>query len=277
MLTSNDPTVVVRGLQKTFAVNRSGSELTLSRKRQKVDALKNVNFVAERGESIGVLGRNGSGKSTLLNIMAGNERPTSGDVKVSSRPSLLSVSAVLQPHLSGRQNVRLGLLAQGIDPRRVRQIEDEVGEWAQIGEALDRPLITYSAGMKARLKFAIATADRPEILLVDEALATGDAAFAQRAKQRMQTFLENSGTVFIVSHSSGALQEHCNRAIWLHFGEVLADGDVDDVGKEYTTWSQYSASGDLDGADSVLANMRSDYVEPEIVFDSEAAAKLDQR
>lgn len=277
MLTSNDPTVVVRNLKKTFVVNKSGSELTLSPYRRRVEALKGVSFVAERGESIGVLGRNGSGKSTLLNVIAGNEKPTSGDILVSSVPSLLSVSAALQSHLSGRQNVRLGLLAQGLPPKNVRALENEVGEWAQIGEALDRPLNTYSSGMKARLKFAISTANHPEILMVDEALATGDAAFAQRAKERMQTFLRNSGTVFIVSHSPGALKQHCNRAIWLHLGEVLADGSVEDVGEEYAKWSRYSAAGDSNSADLVLDEMRSNYESPEIVFDSEAIRKLDQR
>ncbi len=267
----SDPSVVVRELEKTYLVTKTGNEISLlpKKKRREVRALRGISFVARSGESIGILGRNGSGKTTLLNLIAGNEKPTSGDIKIAATPSLLSVGAALQGSLTGRQNVKLGLLAQGVSPNAVTALEDEVGEWAQIGDALDRPLSTYSSGMKARLKFSIATALKPEILLVDEALATGDAAFAARAKERMDSFLDESGTVFIVSHSAAAVRTHCRRAIWINSGRIVADGPVDEVAPQYADWGKLMAAEKYELAETYIANVEFDYLKPRIIYTSE--------
>ena len=246
MRTSNNISVAVRNVSKNYVISRDGSELHLNwpkRKLTTVRAVKPLSFVAQQGESIGILGQNGSGKSTLLSMIAGNESPTTGEILVSNQPSLLSVSAALQPHLSGVQNVRLGLLAKGLTPEEAEELVMPVATWASIGDAIHRPLSTYSSGMAARLKFAISTAIRPKILLVDEALATGDSTFNRRAQERMDQFLEEAATVFIVSHSAGTIRQHCSRALWLHDGNLVTDLPAKMAVKWYERWSRAKAQG----------------------------------
>ena len=175
---------------------------------------------------------------------------------MSDRPSLLSVSAVLVPSLTGLENVRLGLLAKGIDPRRAEDLAHAIADWADIGDAVHRPLSTYSSGMAARLKFAIATALEPKILLVDEALATGDAAFNRRAQDRMDEFLDNAGTVFIVSHTADTIAQHCTRALWLHHGELIADVSARRAVEWYKKWSSFKSAGDDKNAADIIAMLR---------------------
>lgn len=274
---SSNPTIVARNLSKTYFLTKDGEErgFNLRRGRKVVEALKPISLVANSGESVGIIGRNGSGKSTLFSLLAGNETPTTGSVLVSSQPTLLSVSAALQPHLNAVDNVRLGLLAKGLRPAEVDEIKHDVAAWAEIGEAVDRPLKTYSSGMAARLKFAIATAVKPEILLVDEALATGDTAFNSKAQHRMESFLEHAATVLIVTHAIHTIRDHCTRALWLHEGTLIADGDPNVISQFYRRWTKFSAESDRKRAAQVIRRMRSEYVTPKIVLDSEAIDALD--
>lgn len=277
MPVSNRPAVVARDLSKTYWVGKDGTEIGIGLKRHgiQVDALQPISFVAYQGEAVGIIGKNGSGKSTLLNLIAGHERPTSGSIWVSSQPSLLSVSAALQQHLTGLQNVRLGLLASGFSPKEAKEREQEVAEWADIGDAINRPMNTYSSGMEARLRFSIATAVHTDILLVDEALATGDSTFTERAKQRMNNLLESDSSVFIVSHSPGVIQDNCTRAIWIHEGQTITDGDADQVCRQYKRWSDAEAKRDRVTAGKVVRRALNDYHPPQIIFDSEAADLLE--
>lgn len=274
----DNPTVVVRDLGKKFYLTKQGEEkgLVPLSKRTAVEALKPLSFAAYSGESIGIIGQNGSGKSTLFEIIAGNERPTSGSVLVSEQPTLLSVSAALQQHLNARDNARLGLLAKGMKPAQIDEILDEVVEWADIGDAVNRPLRTYSSGMAARLKFSIATAIRSEILLVDEALATGDAAFTGRAQTRMQSMLADAATIFLVSHSIGTIRAQCSRTIWLHEGELIADGPTRHVTQMYQRWTKFSAERDRVKANQILRRMKADFKPSSIILFSEAARYLDK-
>lgn len=274
---SNKVTVAARDLSKTYYVYPGGTERSLfnRRKRIEVQALKSVSFAAYEREFIGVLGKNGSGKSTLMSLLAGNEEVTTGEVLVSAEPTLLSVSAALQAHLSGRDNVRLGLLAMGLAPAEVAEIEEDVANWAQIGDAIDRPMRTYSSGMKARLKFSISTAVRREILLVDEALSTGDSTFAERAQDRMSSFLGNSGTVFYVSHSPGSMKDICSRVLWINEGELIADGDPEEITAAYRAWSMFLAKERYDKCEKIITRLRSAFKPQLVVFDEEAAAALD--
>lgn len=270
MLQSDKVTVVVRKVSKSYDVPKKGKS-NLSFKQDKFEALRDVSFIAKSGECIGILGKNGSGKSTLLSIIAGNEEATNGMVRVSAQPTLLGVSAALQSQLTGRANIRLGLLAMGLSPKEVKSLIEPVIEWAELTDAADRAMETYSSGMKSRLKFAIATAVNREILMVDEALSTGDATFADKARERMKTFLNDAGTVFIVSHSASTIQKHCSRVIWIHEGQVIADGTTKRVLRKYNLWTKRTAAKNLEGADMVIQNAINRYSQPKIYLESEFA------
>jgi len=273
---SNNPTVVARNLKKSYYLNRTGSEHVLSKKLSKhtVEAVKDVSFVAYSGESIGILGKNGSGKSTLLRMIAGSSKPDSGDVFVSSQPTLLGVGAALQSSLSGRQNINLGLLAMGLTPAETSKLVDPIIDWADLRSAIDRPLKTYSSGMRSRLTFAISTAVRRELLLIDEALSTGDSTFKAKAKDRMDEFLNGAGTVFLVSHGAATIQTHCSRAIWLHEGHMIADGDAETVTTTYRVWGNRVSTGKLEEADRIIKRQRKAFKPHKILLDSEAAKFL---
>ena len=275
---SSKTTVVARNLSKSYFLNKQGSQFNLfgHKRVDEVQALKPISFRAQTGESIGLVGQNGSGKSTLLRLISGAESPTSGDAFVSSVPTLLGVSSALQNDLPGKANIRLGLLAMGLSPDEVAALSPEVAEWSEIGEAINRPLKTYSSGMRARLVFSISTSVRREILLIDEALSTGDSAFADRAKERMENLLAESGTVFIVSHGAGTIKDHCSRAIWLNEGEVISDSEAGTVTKNYVRWSKMRARGQLKNASQFLEELKENYRSPVILFDNEAAKALER-
>jgi len=217
-----------------------------------VRALAGVSLVARAGEAVGIVGLNGSGKSTLLRLIAGLETPHRGQVRARSTPVLLGVNAALLPELSGKQNVRLGCLAMGMTPDEAEVAYPTVVEVAGIGESIHRPMKTYSSGMAARLKFAIAAASDPQILLIDEALGTGDAAFRERSEERMNQLREQAGCVFLVSHAAKTIEETCTRAIWLHRGHVVTDGPAFDVAQAYRWWAWNLAKGETEKAASLL-------------------------
>lgn len=201
--------------------------------KREIHALRGVSFVARHGEAIGVIGKNGAGKSTLMRGIAGLLPANAGKVYASAQPTMLGVSSALMPALPGRRNVELGLLALGLTPDEVRERAPEIIEFAAIGSAIDMPMRTYSSGMGARLKFAIASAVSHDILLIDEALATGDGEFLKRSAERIRQLRADAETIFLVSHSMGAIRSTCARVIWLDEGRILADGDADDIVPEY--------------------------------------------
>lgn len=213
-----------------------------------VTALKELSLVVEHGESVGIIGRNGSGKSTLLKLVGGQIPPTSGAVYATSTPVMLGVNAALIPGLSGDQNIILGCLAMGMTRRQIDEKYAAIVELSGLGEAIRMPMKSYSAGMGSRLRFAIAAAIDPEILIIDEALNTGDAQFKDRTRKRMLELLGQAGTVFLVSHSMSTVLDLCNRAIWIDEGELLADGTPADVVKWYRLFTQRLAEGDRVGA-----------------------------
>ncbi|MDR7329894.1 teichoic acid transport system ATP-binding protein [Corynebacterium guangdongense] len=156
-----------------------------------------------------------------------------------------------------------------MEQSEIDEIYPELVELVDLGEAIDRPLNTYSSGMSARLNFAIGTAASPEILIVDEALSTGDANFASRAGDRMKKLLERAGTLFFVSHAAKSVEQTCERAIWMHNGAIVADNDSETVCESYRTWVQHRTVGDMEKAEKLLEQARRDYIPPQIVFDSE--------
>jgi len=203
--------------------------------KREVHALRGVSFVARQGEAVGVIGKNGAGKSTLMRAIAGLLPPNQGAVYADGQPTMLGVSSALMQALSGLRNVELGLLALGLTPAEVRERVPSVIEFSGIGSAIHMPMNTYSSGMSARLKFAIASAVTHEILLIDEALSTGDGEFVKRSSQRIQQLRDEADTIFLVSHSMGAIRSACNRVLWLDEGRIIADGHPDDIIPEYET------------------------------------------
>ena len=148
---------------------------------------------------------------------------------MTEQPVLLGVGAALKGELSGYRNIQLGGLAMGLSISQIRDLQEEVAEFTELGEALSRPLMTYSSGMKARLSFAIATLQQPDILLIDEALAVGDKHFRSKSLQRVREIQEAAGTIVMVTHNLDEIRNTCTRAIWMHEGTVVEDGEVEPV------------------------------------------------
>ncbi len=251
-----EPTVVVQhvSLEYRLKVKVDGDKrrfFSPNRKRL-VRAIDDVSFVARSGESIGLIGSNGAGKSSVLRAIAGVIKPTSGTIIARSQPQLQAVGAALIPTLSGSENIRLGCLARGMTPKEVVEASKYVKELAGIGEAIDRPMRTYSAGMRSRLIFSINAAAAPDILLIDEALGTGDAAFTAKAEKTMGKILDESGTVLLVSHVRKTVERICSRAIWMHHGRVVADGPTDKIMPLYVRWSRARADEKTDVAERLL-------------------------
>lgn len=198
-----------------------------------VHAVRGVSFVAHHGESIGIVGMNGAGKSTLLRAVAGLMPVSAGDVYVAGASALLGVNAALIKSLTGERNIMIGGLALGLTKKQVEERFDEIVEFAGLQDFIHLPMKAYSSGMAARLRFAISTAAVPDILMIDEALATGDAAFRARSQERIAQIRERAGTVFLVSHSIRAVRNMCDRAIWLDQGQVIDDGPSGEVMDRY--------------------------------------------
>jgi ABC-2 type transport system ATP-binding protein len=193
-------------------------------------ALRNVNVQLTRGESLAVIGPNGAGKSTFLQVLAGIMRPTEGSVTVRGNVSgLLGLGVGFDPELSGMENILLGGAFLGLDGRTVADLLPSIVEFADLGQFIDAPLKTYSQGMRARLGFAIATAVDPDILLLDEVLATGDANFRAKSKTRVIELVRGAKGVVLVTHDMDWVREYCNRAILLEKGQVIREGDPDEV------------------------------------------------
>lgn len=193
-------------------------------------ALRHVNLHVQRGESLAVIGPNGAGKSTLLQVLAGIIRPSEGAVDVLGHVSgLLTLGAGFDKELTGRDNILLGGAFLGLDDAVTRELLPSIIEYAELGDFIDAPLRTYSSGMRARLGFAIATSVDPDILLLDEVLATGDATFREKSKARVIEIVGAAKAVVLVTHDMSWVVEYCNRAILIERGEMVMEGEPADV------------------------------------------------
>ncbi|MET9479439.1 ABC transporter ATP-binding protein [Streptomyces sp. NPDC006638] len=247
------PTVIADDVHIVYRVNAGGGgkgsataalsrivrrekEKGESRGVRKVHAVRGVTFTAYRGEAIGLIGTNGSGKSTLLRAIAGLLPTERGKVYTDGQPSLLGVNAALMNDLTGERNVILGGLAMGMSREEVRERYQQIVDFSGInekGDFITLPMRTYSSGMAARLRFSIAAAKNHDVLMIDEALATGDRKFQIRSEQRIRELRKEAGTVFLVSHSNKSIRDTCDRVLWLEKGELLMDGPTDEVIKAY--------------------------------------------
>lgn len=248
-MSSNEVRIRVDGLSKRYEMYSQPSDrlkqMILPRIRRAVHrppvayfkefwALRDVTFDVRRGETVGIVGRNGSGKSTLLQMICGTINPTLGSVFVDGRISaLLELGAGFNPEFTGRENVMLSGLVYGIAENKIRDMFDEILDFAGIGEFIDQPVKTYSSGMYVRLAFAVAISVSPDILVVDEALAVGDEAFQRKCLARIDSIRNAGATVLFVSHSAGTVVELCDRAVLLDQGELLMRGTPKDVVTTY--------------------------------------------
>ena len=245
---TREPIAVVDGLHIVYRVYGAGGEkgsaatalMRIVRRQNRpqmkeVHAVRGVSFIAYRGDAIGIIGTNGSGKSTLLKAIAGLLPPHRGGVYTDGQPSLLGVSAALMKDLTGERNIVLGCLAMGLSAQETKQKYDEIVEFADLKPGfIQYPMRTYSSGMGARLRFAIAAARTHDVLLIDEALATGDAKFKRRSKAKIEELRRDAGAVFLVAHNLDVIEETCNRVIWLDDGQIRMDGDPQTVIAAYT-------------------------------------------
>jgi len=208
-----------------------------------IQALENVSFDVRVGTSMGIIGSNGAGKSTLMRAMAGILPPTTGNVEVWGRAStLLALGVGFNKSLSGRENIILGGLAAGLSRKEVEERVDDIAEWTELGRFIDMPMNTYSSGMGARVGFSVAVHMKPDILMIDEALSTGDAKFREKANAKMAELRESARAMFLVSHGLGSIKEMCNEVIWLNKGELMMRGEPDAVVEEYMAFVKVKRS-----------------------------------
>lgn len=196
-------------------------------------ALTDVNFEANKGDIVGFVGINGSGKSTLSNIIAGIVPETTGSVEINGQASLIAVAAGLKNDLTGRDNIELKLLMLGFSKDKIKKLEPEIIEFAELEKFIDQPVKSYSSGMRSRLGFAISVNIDPDILIIDEALSVGDKAFAEKSLNKMKEFKEKGKTMIFVSHSIGQMKQFCEKILWLEYGMVKDYGMVEDVIPKY--------------------------------------------
>lgn len=197
-------------------------------------ALRDASFTVARGETLGILGPNGSGKSTILKLIAGVSAPSSGEVTVAGRVSpLIQLAAGFHPDMTGRENVYLNASILGLSNRESRAVFDEIVDFAEVRPFIDTPVKRYSSGMYLRLGFAVAAHCRPDILLLDEILAVGDAAFQEKCINRLRGFHAGGVTIVLVTHSTALLKQFCDRAILMDHGRIAGIGEAAEIVEQY--------------------------------------------
>jgi lipopolysaccharide transport system ATP-binding protein len=230
-----------RSLKKTVFAAASGRLGEDRNRRLVVEALKGVSFSLHTGDRLGLIGSNGAGKTTLLRSMAGIYEPVVGNITIDG-----AVTALLDPgqgmnfDLTGRENIRLRGLFSGYDSAQIKKLADDVAEFADLNQFLELPVRTYSSGMVVRLGFALATAIRPQILLMDEWILAGDAAFLDKARHRLETMVRGAEILVLSTHGADIIMRWCNRVIWMDGGQIRADGPPEEVLAAYLTPEQFA-------------------------------------
>ncbi|ABA75802.1 MULTISPECIES: ABC transporter ATP-binding protein [Pseudomonas] len=200
----------------------------------RIEALKGINLEINHGERVGLIGLNGAGKSTLLKVMADIYPPTAGSVSIKGHVCpMFEFATGFEMNQSGWDNIRIRGLLLGMSADAIEEKLPEIAAFTELGDFLDYPVRTYSSGMFIRLAFAVSTSINPEILLIDEVMGAGDISFAEKAKRRMFEFMEQGKILVFTTHNFNLLNDFCTRTVWLHKGQIVADGPTDEIVKRY--------------------------------------------
>ena len=234
-----EPIITFKNVSKTYILYKNEQArfkaLFFKPKNPKTNkALNNVSFEINRGESVGIVGDNGAGKSTLLKMITGVAFPDEGEIIVNGKvAALLELTAGFSMEMTGRENIYLKGYILGLEDDYIKTIEENIIEFAELGDYIDQPVRTYSSGMKMRLGFAINVNIEPDVLVVDEALAVGDASFKKKCKNKIKEIISAGTTVLYVSHSAASVKEICPRSIFLKKGTIIFDGPTEETLKVY--------------------------------------------
>jgi len=279
---SSDSVIELTDVGKTYRLYQKPSDRLLEslpfvkRKSDSFTALKPMNLKVGKGEVIGLLGRNGAGKSTLLQLICGTLQPSSGTLDVQGRiAALLELGSGFNPEFTGRENVFLNGAILGLGRKELEDRFEEIHAFSEIGDAIDQPVKTYSSGMFVRLAFAVAVCVDPDILVIDEALSVGDGAFAKKSFDRIMRLKESGKTILFCSHNLYQVEAICNRAIWLHQGEVIAQGMPADVINKYESYLYGIEQGDtgVPVPEVVPGNDRPQFKTVQITLDDQPATQ----
>lgn len=234
-----EPIITFKNVSKTYILYKNDQArfkaLFFKPKNPKTNkALNNVSFEINRGESVGIVGDNGAGKSTLLKMITGVAFPDEGEIIVNGKvAALLELTAGFSMEMTGRENIYLKGYILGLEDDYIKTIEENIIEFAELGDYIDQPVRTYSSGMKMRLGFAINVNIEPDVLVVDEALAVGDASFKKKCKNKIKEIISAGTTVLYVSHSAASVKEICPRSIFLKKGTIIFDGPTEETLRVY--------------------------------------------
>jgi ABC-type polysaccharide/polyol phosphate transport system ATPase subunit len=222
--------VNARSLKKSLLNIAVGGRLSQEKGCVEVEALKNISFKLQSGDRLGIIGHNGAGKTSLLKVLAQIYEPTQGSVRISGQTScLFDIMMGLDQELTGYENILLRGLILGLSKPEIKKIVPDIEEFAGLGQFMKMPIKTYSAGMMVRLAFGIVTSISCDILLVDEIVNVGDAAFMEKAKKRMEGLIHRSDIMVLSTHDHQIIKEFCNKALWLEKGHIKFFGDIDEV------------------------------------------------
>lgn len=223
-----------RSLKNTVMQAATGGSVNFGAEGVIVRSINNVSFSIKDGDRVGLIGHNGAGKSTLLRAISGVYEPTSGNAEIyGDVGSLVDISLGIDPEATGRENIYIRAALLGLSDQLIRDKFDDIVEFSELGAFIDMPVRTYSSGMHLRLAFAVATVVKPEILLMDEWLSVGDAAFNKKAEERLVQLVNASRILVIASHSADLINKVCNRVMWFEHGQLIMDGSPQEVCKAY--------------------------------------------
>ncbi|MCG1009957.1 ABC transporter ATP-binding protein [Salinicoccus sp. ID82-1] len=233
--------VKVENVSKVYDLNRSKVAKLLSLftlghfyKEKPYYALRDINFEVQSGDSVGIIGLNGSGKSTLSDLLGQVTVATTGKVRINGRSSLIAINAGLNNDLTGEENIRMKCLMHGMSEEVIDVRYQDIVDFSELGEEfIKQPIKSYSSGMRSRLGFSIAIHTDPDVLIVDEALSVGDETFSNKCIERMKQFQAEGKTIFFVSHSAAQISKMCNKALWIHYGEIEDYGEAAPIISKY--------------------------------------------